>query len=400
MLIAGWVPGYRFTFYTDNYSMHVRGVLWFGDLDTRHVDAYLGSSVITTEGGFDAIAQSNVYFENATINANAPPGGYTGQIQAYAHEWGGQVYGGTATVNVNGNFRLNAYGAVLRPQAIYTQSSKWTITGYVAVNDVDHFIDFGQSMWTIGGAWTSISTSSSWNAGTATVIFNSSSSVSLAFANLGEQEFNIARFLGTATVTSTLLSAATIRIETGATLTMGTSNFSGFGALENYGTLSMDGITVSRYPLVIRVGGGDSITITQWTAWTVTAGVLTDIRWTFSSTTSASTGVTIQIDNLSLNYRYVLSRAGAEVDSDRDGDTSAELSLGLGWTSGPWAMAITASLMTVESPLPQDTTYVVRVVILVLFSALMFAGTSKIKDARKRWAIRVMVILVAAWFLF
>jgi hypothetical protein len=273
ILISGWDIGQRAVFYTDNFSIHSRGVLWFGDLDVRHVDAYLGSSTITTDGGFDVIGYSNVYFETANITMNAPSGGYTPEIQAFAMEYNGTAYGGSSTVTVNGNFRMNDAGGEL--VILHAQSMNITISGYVLVEEFDNYIDWGSSVWSVGGTWTNASTSALWSAGTSSVTFTSSSSISFDQGDstnyVGAVAFNSLAFQSSSGL------ARTFTLSTHALLISGTLTISDSSSTTELATTNL-GITMG--PLVVGTGGiltanASTVVVSNVTMVSATSGTIT-----------------------------------------------------------------------------------------------------------------------------
>src|SRR5947199_20494 len=91
-----------------------------------------------------------------------------------------------------------------------------TITGNVSIAASGYF-GFGAATWNFGGSWTNATTSGSWSVGTGTVVFNSGSSRTMTFANLGVSEFNNVQFSPTAAATFTM---ATNGLRWGGTLTL------------------------------------------------------------------------------------------------------------------------------------------------------------------------------------
>src|SRR3989449_1827560 len=91
-----------------------------------------------------------------------------------------------------------------------------TITGNVSIAASGYF-SFGATTWNFGGSWTNSTTSGSWSGGTGTVAFNSGSSRTMTFANLGASEFNNVQFSPTAAATFTM---ATNSLRWGGTLTL------------------------------------------------------------------------------------------------------------------------------------------------------------------------------------
>src|SRR5947199_9234957 len=91
-----------------------------------------------------------------------------------------------------------------------------TITGNVSIAASGYF-SLGATTWNFGGSWTNSTTSGSCCAGTGTVVFNSGSSRTMTFANLGVSEFNHLQLSPTAAATFT---TATNGLRCGGTLTL------------------------------------------------------------------------------------------------------------------------------------------------------------------------------------
>ncbi len=178
------------------------------------------------------------------------------------------------------------------------------------------------------------------------------------------------------------LSDADILIGSNATLTMGTADIVDVQLLEVEGTLSMNGISVTgTNRLTIQTDTG-SIDITAWAAWTFSGEVPTDIRWTFDSASGTGIAVTVQIQNVGRDYLYELARAGAAV-SDRNRDGTLQLTIGGGWSGGPWSMAITsAPLPPIESE--ERPTVVLPPHVFVLLGAVLLIYYSHLLRKRRR----------------
>lgn len=132
---------------------------------------------------------------------------------------------GTHPLTLSGDFTLSG-------GSMTSVSGDVAIGGNATISAATSYISFGSETWSIGGAWTNGSTSASWSAGTGTVIFNSTSSLTMTFAgtNLAANEFeNVVFSGGASTVTFTMAGpalwahAVTIRGGPGAT-TLDTSS--------------------------------------------------------------------------------------------------------------------------------------------------------------------------------
>src|SRR5207247_169875 len=117
---------------------------------------------------------------------------------------------GTLTVNggsvlASGTFTLTAATLAANMAGGITAGAAGTktITGNVSIAAAGYF-SFGAATWNFGGSWTNSSTSGSWSVGTGTVVFNSGSSRTMTFANLGVSQFNNAQFSPTAAATFTV----------------------------------------------------------------------------------------------------------------------------------------------------------------------------------------------------
>src|SRR5438128_2414823 len=149
-----------------------------------------------------------------------------------------------------------------------------TITGNVSIAASGYF-SFGATTWNFGGSWTNPTTSGSWSSGKGTVVFNSGSSRTMTFANLGASEFSNVQFSPTAAATFTM---ATNGLRWGGTLTLNnnaalaTANLALTGpggnlTVNNGATLTAGTSVVSVTNVTMT--GGTSGTITAAGSWTV-----------------------------------------------------------------------------------------------------------------------------------
>src|SRR5437867_7336393 len=120
-----------------------------------------------------------------------------------------------------------------------------TITGNVSIAASGYF-SLGATTWNFGGSWTNATTSGSWSVGTGTVVFNSGSSRTMTFANLGVSEFNNVQFSPTAAATFTM---ATNGLRWGGTLT-----------LNNNATLSTANLALTAPAGNLTVNNGATLT--------------------------------------------------------------------------------------------------------------------------------------------
>src|SRR3989441_617195 len=126
----------------------------------------------------------------------------------------------------------------------------------------------GSGTWTFGGSWSNSSTSTNWVAGTGVVIFDSSSSQTLTFANLVGDEFHDVTFQSAAGSGTIVFSMAAnglrwsgllqIQDSAGSTTTLATSNLSLTGgslAVGNSGVLLANASSGALANLTISGGG-------------------------------------------------------------------------------------------------------------------------------------------------
>src|SRR5438093_547750 len=187
-----------------------------------------------------------------------------------------------------------------------------TITGNLSIAASGYF-SFGATTWNFGGSWTNSTTSGSWSAGTGTVVFNSGSSRTMTFANLGASEFNNVQFSPTAAATFTM---ATNGLRWGGTLTLNnnaalaTANLALTGpggnlTVNNGATLTAGTSVVSVTNVTMT--GGTSGTIPAAGSWTVagnwdTSGAGSVFTAASSSVTMSGAAKTVRILNASNGF--------------------------------------------------------------------------------------------------
>src|SRR5437879_11494965 len=127
-----------------------------------------------------------------------------------------------------------------------------TISGNVSIAAAGFFA-FGPGTWTFSGSWANASTSGSWSAGSATIVFNSAVSRVMTFGNLGVAEFNNVQFSPTAAATFTMATngirwSGTLTLNNAATLATANLVLTGTGGnltVNNGATLTAGTSTVS-----------------------------------------------------------------------------------------------------------------------------------------------------------
>ena len=311
--------------------------------------------------------------ENNTGPAAAITATLTGNLSSGAFSVG--VFGnvdlvtlavGTNTLTATratGTFSVNlGNSAGVRVGALTVTSGTVTIVDFQE-DTAASYVDFGSSTWTVSGTWTNISTTANWNAGSATVTFNSATGGTMTFAgaNLGESEFNNLSFNstgaaaqtftmatrglrigGTLTVTDTVstttlaattldLRANSVQIEASGIITT-TGDFTNVVTFNIDGSLTMNTVVVSNM-YMNRTAGTGTIDITLWTAWAVGAAPAVDVRWTFSPSVAGDTWQFV-LEDVVVASSYSLLRNAATVDTQASVGTTVTLSRAAGWAVG------------------------------------------------------------------
>src|SRR5712692_4726296 len=226
---------------------------------------------------------------------------------------------GTLTVNVgavlaSGTFTLTVATLAANMAGGITAGAAGTktITGNVSVAAAGYF-SFGATTWNFGGSWTNSSTSGSWSAGTGTVVFNSGSSRTMTFANLGVSEFNNVQFSPTAAATFTMATnglrwGGTLTLNNNATLSTANLALTGTGGnltVNNGATLTAGTSAVSVTNVTMT--GGTSGTITASGSWTIagnwdTSGAGSVFTAASSTFTMSGAAKTVRILNASNGF--------------------------------------------------------------------------------------------------
>ena len=201
-----------------------------------------------------------------------------------------------ATLSISGGvlatstFALSTMTLILSGGALTSVSGGGTVTGDVSVS-AGSYIAFGAGTWTFRGSWANLSTSTSWSAGTGTVVFAAGSPQVMSFGNLTVSEFHNIQFSPPAAATFTM---ATNGLRWNGTLTLDnnaalvTANLVLIGAGGNLtildgGTLTAGTSSVSVANVTMT--GGTSGTITASGSWTVSG------NWDTSGAGSAFVGI-------------------------------------------------------------------------------------------------------------
>src|SRR5256712_696394 len=231
-----------------------------------------GTSTVTMSGVANiAILNASNNFNNLVISAagTVTQSGLVDVSGTLTVNAGSVLASGTFTLTV-ATLAANMAGGITAGAA-----GTKTITGNVSIAAAGYF-SFGATTWNFGGSWTNSTTSGSWSAGTGTVVFNSGSSRTMTFANLGVSEFNNVQFSPTAAATFTLATnslrwGGTLTLNNNATLSTANLALTGPGGnltVNNGATLTAG--TSALSVTNVTMTGGTSGTITASGSWTVT----------------------------------------------------------------------------------------------------------------------------------
>ncbi len=268
-----------------------------------------GTSTVTMSSVSNiAVLNAGNNFNNLTISA-AGTVTQTGLVDV----------SGTLTVNAGavlatGTFPLTVAGLVANMAGGISGGAAGakTISGNVSIA-ASGFFAFGAATWTFSGSWTNGSTSGSWSAGTATIVFNSAVSRVMTFGSLGVAEFNNVQFSPTAGATFTMATngmrwAGTLTLNNAATLATANLALTGPGGaltVNNGATLTAGTSTVSVTNVTMT--GGTSGTITTSGTWTVvgnwdTSGAGSTLSATASAVTMNGAARTVKILDVSNGF--------------------------------------------------------------------------------------------------
>src|SRR5207245_403076 len=160
--------------------------------------------VATNNAIFNATPTGTTTLAAATTIAGINMTSFTGTLATTAANW---------ALRVNGPLAIQG--------TLLARNSTVNVTGDVGVLTAGTIVNLGASASTINGAWTNLSTSASWVAGTSTVTIRDAASGTLTFAALagGTNEFNNLTLDATVT-TSITYTMAVNALRMGATLTI------------------------------------------------------------------------------------------------------------------------------------------------------------------------------------
>src|SRR3989475_342965 len=304
---ASWTPGTG----TVTFTSATGAFTSTGNWDTSGAGSVFtkGTSTVTMSGvGNIAILNASNNFNNLVISA-AGTVTQTGLVDV----------SGTLTVNAGSVLASSTFTLTVATLAANMAggitagaAGTKTITGNVSIAASGYF-SFGAATWNFGGSWTSATTSGSWSVGSGTVVFNSGSSRTMTFANLGVSEFNNVQFSPTVAATFTM---ATNGLRWGGTLTLNnnatlsTANLAltapaGNLTVNNGATLTAGTSAVSVTNVTMT--GGTSGTITASGSWTVagnwdTSGAGSVLTATSSTVTMRGAARTVKILNASNGF--------------------------------------------------------------------------------------------------
>src|SRR5881396_214617 len=268
-----------------------------------------GTSTVTMSGVASiAILNASNNFNNLVISAagTVTQSGLVDVSGTLTVNGGSVLASGTFTLTV-ATLAANMAGGITAGAA-----GTKTITGNVSIAAAGYF-SFGAATWNFGGSWTNSSTSGSWSVGTGTVVFNSGSSRTMTFANLGVSEFNNVQFGPTAAATFTMVTnglrwGGTLTLNNNATLSTGNLALTGPGGnltVNNGATLTAGTSVVSATNVTMT--GGTSGAITASGSWTVsgnwdTSGAGSVLTAALSTVTLSGTAKTVRILNASNGF--------------------------------------------------------------------------------------------------
>src|SRR3989475_5814658 len=268
-----------------------------------------GTSTVTMTGVANiAILNASNNFNNLVISAagTVTQSGLVDVSGTLTVNAGSVLASGTFTLTV-ATLAANMAGGITGGAA-----GTKTITGNVSVAAAGYF-SFGGATWNFAGSWTNSSTSGSWSVGTGTVVFNSGSSRTMTFANLGVSEFNNVQFSPTAAATFTMATnglrwGGTLTLNNNATLSTANLALTGPGGnltVNNGATLTAG--TSALSVTNVTMTGGTSGTITASGSWTVTgnwdtSGSGSVFAAASSTVTMSGTAKTVKILNASNGF--------------------------------------------------------------------------------------------------
>src|SRR3989441_3634311 len=266
-----------------------------GNWDTSRAGSVFtkGTSTVTMSGVANiAILNASNNFNNLVISA-AGAVTQTGLVDV----------SGTLTVSAGSILASSTFTLTVATLAanmaggIYAGAAGTKTNNRTVSNPPPGYFCFGAAALHLSRFWTNSTTSGSWSGGTGTVAFNSGSSRTMTFANLGASEFNNVQFSPTAAATFTMATnslrwGGTLTLNNNATLSTANLALTGPGGnltVNNGATLTAGTSAVSLTNVTMT--GGTSGTITASGSWTVAGNW--DTSGAGSRFTSASSTVPI-----------------------------------------------------------------------------------------------------------
>jgi hypothetical protein len=196
---------------------------WTNSTTSASWDAGTGTvTFASATGGTMTFAGSNLAedeFNNVTFTSSA------GTSQTFTMATRGLRFGGTLTITdssggtILAKATLTLTGGALTISGTaasgLTSTSGSVIVSTVSASTATAFIDFGSESWTVSGAWTNSSTSSSWERGTGTVTFNATTDKTMTFSGssnfVGGVEFNNLTFTSSAATFVTFTQSGSLK---------------------------------------------------------------------------------------------------------------------------------------------------------------------------------------------
>src|SRR5881296_3516936 len=375
---------------------------WIGGAGSWSQTAHWADSSGGVNGCSVPSSSNAVFFDassgggTVTINLNAAASslnstGWTGTLAIGSFDLavGGDIThaAGVISIGPSSNAGLTATGTLtLSGSAVLDGSgaaSLVTVSGDASITSTSAYFRMGTGTWTFGGSWSNGSTSTNWVAGTGLVIFDSSSSQTLTFANLAGDEFHNVTFqsvAGSGTITFSMAANGlrwggllVIQDSAGSTTTLVTSNLALTGGsltVGNSGVLIANASSVAVVDVTMAGGASGTLTLTSgsWTVsgqWDTSGAGSTFARGTSTVTMSGMSGSVATLDatngfnnlvvsgtitqNTALEVRGTLSVTGRLTTSGNNITGGANLAI-----SGGGSLIGTASSIVVSGVTMND----------------------------------------------
>src|SRR5213080_2765628 len=375
---------------------------WIGGAGSWSQTAHWADSSGGVNGCSVPSSSNAVFFDansgggTVTINLNAAASslnstGWTGTLAIGTFDLavGGDIThaAGVISIGTSSNAGLTATGTLtLSGSAVLDGSgaaSLVTISGDASITSTSAYFRMGTGTWTFGGSWSNGSTSTNWVAGTGLVIFDSSSSQTLTFANLAGDEFHNVTFqsvAGSGTITFSMAANGlrwggllVIQDSAGSTTTLVTSNLALTGGsltVGNSGVLIANASSVAVVDVTMAGGASGTLTLTSgsWTVsgqWDTSGAGSTFARGTSTVTLSGTSASVTTLDatngfsnlvisgtitqNTAIDVRGTLSVSGTLTTSGNDLTGGANLTI-----SGGGSLVGTSSSIVVSGVTMND----------------------------------------------